>query len=61
MEELTPEEKVMMIAVIDFRIEKLGDYIFSQSGFTGDKEKVEWAQRFTNKIKIIKEKLKEGE
>ena len=58
MNELTEDEKGMMIAVIDFRIEKLGDY---KTAFTADNEKVDWAERFINKLKMIKEKLKGGE
>ena len=54
MNELTPDEKVMMISVIDYRIEKLGDY---KNAMTADNEKVDWAERFINKLKMIKEKL----
>ena len=58
MNELTPDEKGMMISVIDFRIEKLGEY---KTAMTADNEKVDWAERFINKLKMIKEKLQEGD
>lgn len=54
MDDLTQDERVMVISAVTFRIERLGDY---KNAMTADKEKVEWADARIAKLLVINKKL----